>query len=197
MRMPSILSPAQRRTTFPVRRLGRGLSRAIVAGLFALVGGIFASQTESTPADEQVLTVDHISDGDTLAVRYQGETRRLRLIGVDSPESFDDEKAHRDAARSGEKLSKVLRKGERSAAYLRQLVRPGSKVKVEFDVKREDRYGRLLGYAYLPSGEMLNVKLVREGYAKPASSGENQRYSREIRAAFRERTGNGRGQTGR
>jgi micrococcal nuclease len=168
-----------------------------VAGLFALVGGIFASQTESTPADEQVLTVDHISDGDTLAVRYQGETRRLRLIGVDSPESFDDEKAHRDAARSGEKLSKVLRKGERSAAYLRQLVRPGSKVKVEFDVKREDRYGRLLGYAYLPSGEMLNVKLVREGYAKPASSGENQRYSREIRAAFRERTGNGRGQTGR
>src|SRR5699024_5199043 len=52
----------------------------------------------------------------------------------------------------------------------------GEDVYVEFDVEERDRYGRYLAYIYLEDGEMLNNKLVKEGYAQLSTYPPNVRY---------------------
>ncbi len=184
------------------RKLSNSIVRAVVAALCALIGGLIAGRSTSwvkpiQGPNQAVVIVDYVTDGDTLTVNYLGTRERLRLIGIDSPESFDDEKAHRDSARTGEKLSSILKKGDRSKAYLATVVQRGEKLRVDFDIDKRDRYDRLLGYVYLPSGELLNVKIVRDGYAKPSTNEGNHRYKREINRAYTEAKNDRRGLWGR
>ena len=52
----------------------------------------------------------------------------------------------------------------------------GSELLIEFDVDRVDRYDRILGYLW-KDGELLNWRLVREGYALIATYPPNVRYT--------------------
>jgi micrococcal nuclease len=45
-------------------------------------------------------------------------------------------------------------------------VKPGEFLWIEFDARTRDKYGRLLGYLYLPGGKMLNEEIVKAGYAQ-------------------------------
>jgi len=45
------------------------------------------------------------------------------------------------------------------------VVNKGDYVKLEFDVRKRDRYGRLLAYVYLIDGRMLNKIIITAGYA--------------------------------
>ena len=53
---------------------------------------------------------------------------------------------------------------------------------LEFDVEREDQYGRLLAYVYL-GGEMFNEVLVQEGLAQAYPYEPNTRYAGRFTAA--------------
>ena len=91
-----------------------------------------------------------VTDGDTIHVRYQGEDERVRFIGVDTPE-----------------VSWYGGEAECYGAEARTYARGrlgGKTVRLEFDVDRRDRYGRLLAYVYVGT-ELFNLTLVREGYA--------------------------------
>lgn len=173
--------------------------RAFVVAISVLVGGLAASRSsgraQGAPAATEASLVDaaptaaavilnHVSDGDTLNVTYLGKRERIRLIGIDSPEAFDDEKAHRDSAKTGERINSILKKGARSKTYLENLLQSDQKLRVVFDQEKRDRYHRLLGYVYLPSGELLNVKIVRDGFAKPKAIGVNRKHQSEIEAAY-------------
>ncbi len=116
--------------------------------------------TETAP--NYKTTVLRVVDGDTIVVKYNGAEEKVRLIGVDTPESVHpDSSRNTDAGFAASEFTNV---------YL-----TGQEVELEFDVQQRDQYGRLLAYVYL-DGEMFNEKLLRTGYANLATYPPNVKY---------------------
>jgi micrococcal nuclease len=119
-------------------------------------------------------------DGDTLNLD-NGE--RVRLIGVDTPEMHENPKLYRDAARSGQDTQAILSMGRAAYDFTRKIVE-GQEVRLEFDVEKRDRYGRLLAYVYLNDGTFLNEEIIKNGYAYPMTIPPNVRYSENFKSLF-------------
>jgi endonuclease YncB( thermonuclease family) len=98
---------------------------------------------DSPPAGEPAHVV-FVIDGDTIDVESQGETFRVRYIGVDTPER--DEPFYEQATEAN-----------------RNLV-DGEEIILVQDVSETDQYGRLLRYAYLQDGTFVNAELISSGY---------------------------------
>jgi endonuclease YncB( thermonuclease family) len=97
------------------------------------------------PRDKWVqATVVSITDGDTIQVRIGGETRKLRYIGMDTPERGQP--------------------GYTAAKDVNAELVAGQTVYLEKDC-REDDGERLLRYVWLADGRMVNEELVRMGVA--------------------------------
>lgn len=109
-----------------------------------------------------------IVDGDTLIIDYNGVEERVRLIGVDTPESV-----HPDATKNSE-FGKIA--SDFSKKYL-----DGKEVTLELDVQERDKYGRILAYMYV-GGQMYNKILLQEGMAKVATYPPNVRYVDDFKA---------------
>jgi micrococcal nuclease len=101
---------------------------------------------------------------------------RVRLIGIDTPEMHRSDKLYRDARGSGQDIQTIMALGERAYRFTRSLVQ-GRRVRLEFDVDRYDRYGRLLAYVYLQDGTFVNAKIVQEGYASLLTIPPNVKYA--------------------
>lgn len=95
-------------------------------------------------------------DGDTIVVRRDGagEDEKVRLLGIDTPESVDPRRA-------------VECFGKEASAYLGGLVE-GKRVRLATDPEADttDKYGRLLRIVYTEAGIEVNSALVRDGYAQ-------------------------------
>ncbi len=93
--------------------------------------------------------VERVIDGDTI-VLDGGE--RVRLIGVDTPETVHPQKP-------------VERFGKEASAFSRRMCE-GKQVRLERDPESRsmDKYQRSLRYVYLPDGTLLNVLIIREGF---------------------------------
>lgn len=141
--------------------------------------------TAPRPAPAGFARVERVVDGDTLQVAYAGRTERVRLIGIDTPESRDNAKARRDSRRQHRRLDAVTALGHQAAEFVAALVHPGDLLKLEFDLEARDRYGRMLGYVYLNDGRMLNEVIIRSGYASPMTIPPNVRHQERFLAAFR------------
>jgi micrococcal nuclease len=135
---------------------------------------------------EDLVTVKKVIDGDTLKVNYKGMEENVRLIGIDAPESGPNKKAKNDAQRSGKDLKTITAMGKEATNYVKSLVKPGDTVKIEFDVQKRDKYGRLLAYVYLSNGEMLNEEIVKDGYAYLMTIPPNVKYQERFLKAYRE-----------
>ena len=143
---------------------------------------IIDSKTEENPSDE-LYEVIKVVDGDTIQIRFNGKKERLRLIGIDTPESV-----HSDETKNTEN-------GKLASEYTKQLL-TGKFVKLEFDVEERDQYGRLLAYVYL-DGEMINKKLIKDGYAQLETVPPNVKYVEEFTALLKEAKDAKRGLWGR
>ncbi|MGR3176441.1 MAG: thermonuclease family protein [Candidatus Anammoxibacter sp.] len=91
---------------------------------------------------------------------YDGQKEYLRLIGIESPEIRKTDKARAAAQKKGLDLQAFIALGKKAKEYLKTLVQPGMHLQIEFDVKKRDNHHRLLGYAYLPDGSMINQTLI-------------------------------------
>ena len=119
------------------------------------------------------LTVSRVIDGDTV-VLSDGE--KLRLIGVDTPESSGNPKLIRDVKKSGQSKEFLKKLGKIAKSKTEAIVQ-GKKVRIETDVQSRDRYGRLLGYLYLQDdGTFVNAQMLKEGYAQVMSIPPNVKY---------------------
>ena len=133
------------------------------------------------PAGMTRAMVVHVDDGDTIAVRFRGRQERVRYIGIDAPEiAHNGEGGERD--------------GEVATTVNRGLV-GGRRVGLEFDAETRDHYGRLLAYVWRDD-TMINLEMVRRGYARAITIPPNLRYARWFRAAEAEARAGRRGQWG-
>jgi micrococcal nuclease len=132
---------------------------------------------KSTPA--KIITagenafVERAVDGDTLKF---SDGRRVRLIGVDTPEMHYSEKLLRDSKRTRKDITAIQALGKRAADFTRQLCE-GKPVHIETDVRKTDKYGRLLAYIYLEDGTFVNAKIVEEGYGQIMTIPPNVKYA--------------------
>ncbi|UCG46520.1 MAG: thermonuclease family protein [Phycisphaerales bacterium] len=99
--------------------------------------------------------VINVVDGDTLdidAADANSPHTRIRLLGIDAPETRND--------RTG-----VMYWGPESSEFAKKLTL-GKQVRVYLDTvnNTRGRYGRLLAYVQLPGGEFLNEVLVADGF---------------------------------
>jgi micrococcal nuclease len=118
------------------------------------------------PVWVQAAWVIKVVDGDTLVVRHRGRRVRVRLMGVDTPESRSSEKLRRQARRTGISVRRIRQWGRRAARFTRRQC-DGRRIGLRLDRigDRRDRYGRMLAYVILPNGRVLNAELVRQGLA--------------------------------
>ncbi len=109
----------------------------------------------SAPVDPlpSFVPVTKVVDGDTFDVLLDGKMERIRLIGIDTPETVDPRKPVQCFGVEASKTAKTLLTGKR--------------VRLEIDPTQDDRdvYGRLLRYAYVEDGPFFNEYMVAEGYA--------------------------------
>ncbi len=100
-------------------------------------------------------TVVAVVDGDTVDLAFGDDDERVRLIGIDTPETKRPD-------------APVECYGPEATAFTERLLPAGTAVRVERDVENRDAYGRLLGYVYrAEDGIFVNYELVRQGYATP------------------------------
>ena len=140
-------------------------------------------------AKDEFYYVSRVVDGDTLKL---SDGERVRLIGVDTPEVHYSDKLLRDAKKSGKDVSDIQAMGQKASDFTKSLV-SGKRVRLEFDVKRRDRYGRLLAYVYLLSGEFVNAEIVKAGYAQPMTIPPNVKYAELFQKLYQEARENKRG----
>ena len=118
--------------------------------------------------------VVRVVDGDTIIVDRGRGDERLRYVGIDTPESV----------KPG---TPVAFMGHEASAANVALV-GGREVVLERDVSDRDRFDRLLRYVWLREGEswlLVNLELVRQGYASAVSFPPDVRLQGELRAAER------------
>ncbi len=126
------------------------------------------------PAPGAAQLVERVVDGDTIIVQGVG---RVRLIGVDTPETVDPRRP-------------VECFGKEASAFTKRMLE-GQRARLEYDRDRTDRYGRTLAYVYLPNGTFANAEIVRQGYGHAYTRfpfrylDEFRRYEREARQGQR------------
>ena len=129
-----------------------------------------ASTTPSIVKNDTPATylVTKVVDGDTIYV--DGIGTRIRLIGVNTPETVDSSKP-------------VECYGPEASNYLRNLIL-GRYVGLESDSLSGDvdKYGRPLRYVYY-NNENINQKIILGGYGKEASYGSSYKYQSEFDAS--------------
>lgn len=133
--------------------------------------------------------IEKVEDGDTLIVSFRGRSERLRLIGVDTPEIYNEGKRKRDARRLGMSEAEVVRKGRRASQFVKDLITEHDEnrpVRLELGVEERDKYGRLLGYIWFEDGTMLNKEIIRAGYGPAMVIPPNSKYYRRFKQLERE-----------
>jgi len=110
--------------------------------------------------------VRKVYDGDTVLLM---NGQKVRFLGINTPEV-----AHRDkeADAGGEEAKKWL---------IRKL--KNKRIRLERDVEKKDKYGRLLAYVITEDGIHLNLELVKEGLATANIYPPNLKYVDEFLAA--------------
>lgn len=92
-------------------------------------------------------------DGDTIEIEKDGKPVRVRLIGVDKPETVHPSKPVEAFGKEASKFTCNLLKGE--SVYL------------EYDKDKADKYGRTLAFVYrAPDGLFVNAGIIRQGYGR-------------------------------
>jgi len=108
--------------------------------------------------------VQNIVDGDTIEL---ANGRRVRYIGIDTPETMRRTEASWQY--DPEPFSAKAKDLNRDLVFRRM-------VRLEFDVNKEDKYGRWLAYVYTDNDVMANLELVRKGLATIYTFPPNVKY---------------------
>lgn len=121
----------------------------------------------STNTKSNVEEVDYVRivDGDTIVIKQNGLERKVRLVGVDTPESVSSD------------ASKNCEEGKMASSHTEKILTGKTKLWISKDQSDTDTYGRLLRFVWLekpteqPSvdeikSKMLNAVLLQDGYAQ-------------------------------
>jgi micrococcal nuclease len=114
---------------------------------------------------KKVAFVVRVVDGDTVEIKYTNHRKaKVRLIGVNTPESKDVFKKHKEPF------------GIEAKEFTIKTLYPGRKVFIETDKDPKDMYDRTLAYIWLDNETMYNQVLLQEGLARVYTWMPNNKY---------------------
>ncbi|MFH1077932.1 MAG: thermonuclease family protein [Patescibacteria group bacterium] len=120
-----------------------------------VVEEVIVAPSTTVPVVEANATVIRVVDGDTFVATLDTEPGewKVRMLGVDTPETVDPRKA-------------VQCMGKEASDFMKGLL-TGKRVRLEADPQADerDKYNRLLRNVVLEDGTDVNAFLVRQGYA--------------------------------
>lgn len=138
---------------------------------------ILGNSLEGSPAQNpqpDFYPVVRAVDGDTIVVHINGVDEKIRLIGVDTPESVDPRKP-------------VQCFGKEASQFTASLL-DHKNVRLEIDTAQgeRDKYQRLLRYVFLEDGTLLNKKIIADGYGHEYTYKIPYQHQQEFKAAQNE-----------
>ncbi|MGM7666621.1 thermonuclease family protein [Microbacterium sp. A93] len=142
----------------------------VIAGVAAVavvgsVAGIAVAQSGG-PDDRDRATVVRVIDGDTIDAEVNGDVERVRLLNVDTPENKHPEKA-------------VQCLGPEATDFLEDLLAPGDRIELVYDVERTDRYDRTLAGVYKDES-LVNADIAEAGLGVAVLYEPNDRFYQEV-----------------
>ena len=163
------------------RRLLAVLALAGVGAAILVAAVVVRRRSSGPPLGRGEGVVVEVVDGDTVDVRLAAGEERVRLLGVDTPETVDP-------SRPPECF------GAEASARTRELLPAGTVVVLERDVEARDHYGRLLAFVFRRSDRvMVNRALLAEGLATPLTIAPNVAYRAELASVAAQARREGRG----
>ena len=157
----------------------------IVAVAVILMGMVLAVPAQAYPTMPQEVqgpfTVTKVVDGDTIWVDNNGQRLKIRMIGLDTPETVDPRKPVQCFGREASAQAKAILSGQ--LVYL------------EIDPSQDtiDRHGRTLGYLWTSSGRLFNLDMIADGYAYEYTYDLPYRYQADFKAAEADASANDHG----
>lgn len=142
----------------------------------ALVLGLSACTDEPTDTG----TVVSITDGDTLVASVNGKDQTIRLLNIDTPETKDPTKP-------------VECLGAEATEFLRTLLPVGSKITLQYDVDRKDKYERTLAAVFTPTETFASADIARAGFGTAMAVGNNTKFLPPVQDAEKEAKDDSRG----
>ena len=115
-----------------------------------------------------------VTDGDTIHINYNGKDEKVRLIGLDTPETKDPRKP-------------IQCFGREATAKMTELAE-NKNIRLEFDKTQgeRDKYGRLLAFVYSEDSKNLAYEMIRQGYGNEYTYNSNPyKYQNEFKEAAR------------
>lgn len=106
-------------------------------------------QFGALPVEKAEIAFFKVIDGDTLQL---ADGQRIRLIGIDCPEMAAEDPARTEL-------------GPEASAFAAEETGKGP-IKLGYEGRQRDAYGRILAYVFLPDGRMLNRELLAQGLAR-------------------------------
>lgn len=150
-----------------------GTTGAVTGGSAGVPGGL--------PDGAEAATIVRVADGDTVTVDLDGEQVSVRMIGIDTPETYVTRTGYKECY------------GQEASTFVKDHLVPGTVVFLDRDVTDMDRYDRLLRYIWVdasvvgggPAGEavMVNEVLVADGFAIPYPYAPDNREQPRFQAA--------------
>ncbi len=149
----------------------------MLLGLVLLCAACGGEGSTAPPTSSTLLeangTVVRVVDGDTVDIDVLGTRERVRLIGIDTPETKKEN-------------TPVQCYGPEASAFTESLLPTGTAVHLQRDVEARDVYGRLLAYVYrADDGLFVNLSIVDGGYARLLTIPPNVAHVDEFVAAAR------------
>lgn len=125
-----------------------------------------------TPTQQTGLyRVIKVVDGDTVDVDIDGTVERLRLIGIDTPETVDPRKPVQCFGKEASDHAKAL------------LTDLDVRLEADPSQRERDKYGRLLRYVILPNGTNFNLSMIADGYAREYTYDDPYSYQADFKAS--------------
>lgn len=146
-------------------------SKIILWVVFIILVAVCAAILLKAPKDRMVYPVVKVVDGDTIDVDVFGTTARVRLIGIDTPETVDPSKP-------------VQCFGQEATDKAKELL-TNQKVRLQSDPSQSDidEYGRMLRYVFLSDNTNVNELMIAQGYAHEYTYKTPYMYQEEFKQA--------------
>jgi micrococcal nuclease len=141
---------------------------------------LFIGLTGCRKSEPALFEVAKVLDGDTVRL---GNGRKVRYLGIDTPELRKK--------KGGEWVYSPEPMAFRAKDYNRALT-GGQSIRLEFDRRKTDKYGRWLAYVFL-NGVNVTERLLQKGFGWYVVYPPNERYMDRFLRAQREARMNSRG----
>ena len=131
------------------------------------------AQSTTAPALAVNATMVSVVDGDTIDVNIIGHRERVRLIGIDTPETKKPN-------------TPIQCYGPEATKFTKSLLPSDTPLHLERDVVARDDFGRMLAYVYVAGdGEFVNMTIIGKGFARPLTIPPNTAHANEFIEAAR------------